>query len=417
MNRGNSLYSPAVVTYMSYSGLGIVRSLGRRGIPVYALDPNPRRIGMNSRYCQSKVCPSVESNENEHVEFLIQLSKTLGERPVLFPTGDNTLLCYAKYENILRNYFLLTAPEGSTIEKLVTKDALHRTALEFNIPSPNSYIPNSLSEVSEIASKISYPCIIKPVRSDSWHKESIQKMLGDGQKVIVAREPVELLSSYSKVVVYDSNVIISEVVPGDDSDLFYFVFCISRNHEVLGHFAGRKLRLYPIHFGSASFVESVYEKEMERISINFLQDIGYKGLGGMEFKRDSRDSKFKLIEFNVRFGLWDVLGARCGVDIAYVAYCDTIGEKVMRNVKYRTGIKWISAYLDTKAFLDYRREGSISLLSWLRSAFGEKQWAVFAWDDMMPILSSIIWFTMGRISKVASKVVHRVTKLKKKDQK
>jgi len=175
--------------------------------------------------------------------------------------------------------------------------------------------------------------------------------------------------------------------------------------------------LYPVHFGSASFVESVYEQELERISINFLKDMGYKGLGGMELKRDSRDSKFKLIEFNARFGLWDVLGARCGVDIAYVAYCDTIGEKVMRNVKYRTGIKWISANLDSKAFLNYRREGSLSLLSWLRSAFGEKQWAVFAWDDIMPFLSSIIWFTMGRVSRVASKVVYLVTRLTKKNQK
>ena len=31
--------APAVVAYMSYLGLGLVRALGREGVPVYALDP------------------------------------------------------------------------------------------------------------------------------------------------------------------------------------------------------------------------------------------------------------------------------------------------------------------------------------------------------------------------------------------
>ncbi len=401
--ESGSRYPPAVVTYMSYSGLGIVRSLGRQGIPVYALDPNPKQIGMNSRYCQSKICPSVESNENEHIEYLISLSKTLGEKPVLFPTGDNTVLCYAKYENILEDFFLFTGPQHSTIEKLTTKDALYRTAVEFNVPVPVTYIPNSLSEVREIATKISYPCIIKPVRSDSWHRESIRKILGGWGKVIVISKSSELLSFYSRIAVYDPNVIISEVIPGDDSDLFYFVFYISKTHKVLGHFAGRKLRLNPIHFGSASFVESVYEEELERISIKFLKDIGYNGLGGMEFKLDSRDGKFKLIEFNTRFGLWDVLGTRCGVNLAYIAYCDTIGKRVSSNLSYRTGIKWLSTSLDFNAFLDYRKEGSISLLGWLRSTLGKKQWAVFAWDDIIPFLTSITGFLSAKVRRVFSK--------------
>jgi len=400
MNKINSTYPPAVVTYMSYSGLGIVRSLGRRGIPVYALDPDPKQIGMDSRFCKSKVCPSIESDEEKHIEFLIQLSKASGQKPVLFPTGDNTVLCYAKYENVLKDYFLFTGPGCKTIEKLVTKDSFFRTALECNVPAPDTYVPDSLSDVNNIASKISYPCIIKPARSHSWHQESIKKILDGPRKVIVARTPAELLDSYTKIAFHDPDVIISEVIRGEDSELFYFVFYVSNEGKMLGSFSGRKLRVIPVHFGSASFVESVYVEELNKVSIDFIKKLGYRGLGGIEFKRDPRDGKFKLIEFNARFGLWDMLGERCGVDIAHIAYSDVIGKEITRRVEYRTGIKWASIFRDTKAFLGYRKEGLLNFRDWLRSFHGEIQWAVFAWDDIMPSLSSTARFLLRKISRI-----------------
>ncbi len=397
MNRPNSTYPPAVVSYMSYSGLGIVRSLGRLGVPVYALDPDSKKIGMDSRFCKSKPCPSIESDESKHIDFLIQLSESLGQRPVLFPTGDNTVLCYAKYEQVLKNHFLFTVPQRSTIERLVTKDALFKTAMELHIPTAATFIPDSLSEVTNIASQISYPCIIKPMRSNAWHQEAIQKVIGDNTKVILAQNADELLGAYSKVAPYDSSVVISEVIPGDDSELFYFVFYVSNDHELLGRFSGRKCRVIPIHFGSASFVESVFVEELDRVSMDFLSRLKYRGLGGIEFKRDPRDGKFKLIEFNARYGLWDVLGARCGVDTAYLAYCDAIGKSVAKKFDYRTGVKWVSIYRDTKAFLAYRREGAITLWSWLRSLWGEKQWAVLAWDDVKPFLTAAWRYWLSKL--------------------
>lgn len=405
VKKADSAYPPAVVSYMSYCGLGIVRSLGRRAIPVYALDPDPRQVGMDSRFCRSRVCPSIESDEERHIEFLIGLSKSLGQKPVLFPTGDNTVLSYGKYENILKDYFLFTCPRESTIQKLVTKDAFFRTALECDIPIPDTYAPSSLSEVNDIASKISYPCIIKPVMSASWRQESIQKMLGGGgKKVIVVHKGAELLNSYKKIAPYDPNVVISEVIPGDDKELFYFVFYMSNDHKILGCFSGRKLRLIPVHFGSASFVESVYVEDLNKLSINFLTKLRYKGLGGIEFKRDPRDGRFKLIEFNARFGLWDMLGARCGVDIAYIAYSDTIGRKVNQRPEYRTGIKWASIYRDTRAFLSYKKEDLITFRNWLSSLRGEIQWAVFAWDDIRPALSLTLGFILRKIGQIFKRI-------------
>jgi predicted ATP-grasp superfamily ATP-dependent carboligase len=389
---------------MSYSGLGIVRSLGRRGVPVYALDPNANQIGIDSHYCKGLVCPAIEDSEKEHIDFLIELSQSLGQKAVLYPTGDNTVFCYANYESRLQNNFYFTGPDHEIITKVATKDALFKSAVACNVPVPETYIPHSIQEVSQIGAKITYPCLIKPIRSNSWHQKAIKDILsGDQQKVLIANNPDELLGNYEKIVKYDPDVIISEVIPGDDSDLFYFVSYISQDYEVLAKFSGRKKRLYPIHFGSASFVESVYDEELENTSIKFLKNIKYTGLSGIEFKRDARDGKYKLIEMNTRFGLWDVLASKCGIDIAYIAYCDTIGGKKLQMYEFKTGIKWVSMYRDTKALIDYRKEGSLTIAKWLRTLYGKKLWAVFAWDDLRPFLTSIKRYIFDKINHLKRK--------------
>src|SRR5438874_1030286 len=60
---------PAIVTYMGYSGLGIVRALGRRGIPVFTLDPNLAEIGMSSRFCNARQCPAIDKSEDGNLAF------------------------------------------------------------------------------------------------------------------------------------------------------------------------------------------------------------------------------------------------------------------------------------------------------------------------------------------------------------
>ena len=129
-----------------------------------------------------------------------------------------------------------------------------------------------------------------------------------------------------------------------------------------------------------------------------VKNIGYKGLCGIEFKKDPRDETYKLIEFNVRFGLWDMLGEKCGVDLAYKAYKDAIGQPIKKKWEYKTGIIWLAIQLDFAAFRTYRREGLLSLLQWLKSLVGSKSCAVFAYDDMRPSFSTSYRYWKGKLN-------------------
>src|SRR5436190_23606119 len=95
---------PAIVTYMSYSGLSIVRSLGRRGIQVFALDPDLGQLGMSSRFCVKQQLPQIEESLERNIDFIVQLACSLGEKPVLFPTGDNVIHAYSAHQDLLKNH-------------------------------------------------------------------------------------------------------------------------------------------------------------------------------------------------------------------------------------------------------------------------------------------------------------------------
>ncbi len=65
----------AVVLDFSANGIGIIRSLARRGIDVYAFDTEgPYRIG-KSRLADCGICPSPLTQEEELLTFLTDFGK------------------------------------------------------------------------------------------------------------------------------------------------------------------------------------------------------------------------------------------------------------------------------------------------------------------------------------------------------
>src|SRR5436190_199540 len=99
----------AIVIGGDYRGLGIVRSLGRRGIPVWVLT-DEHLIGAASRYAQRNLAlPSVA--EQDQVAFLCDLGRRHGlDGWLLFPTGDESAALLARHHGLLSESFKVTTP-------------------------------------------------------------------------------------------------------------------------------------------------------------------------------------------------------------------------------------------------------------------------------------------------------------------
>src|SRR5580765_3682148 len=106
----------AVVVGGDFSGLGIVRSLGRRGIPVCVIDDGYSIAG-SSRYATHAITAPTIRREKETVEFLIQTASRMNLRGwVLFPTRDETVAAIARYRNELSEWYRVPTPEWESIK-------------------------------------------------------------------------------------------------------------------------------------------------------------------------------------------------------------------------------------------------------------------------------------------------------------
>lgn len=402
MNVSKKL-TPAVVATMSYSGLAVARSLGRRGIEVYGIAGSRSEVGMTSRYVTPIVMPHIIRSEADTIDALLRLSEIIGEPAVLYCTGDAIVLPVLRNKQKLQKHFKCLTPSRETAESLVSKAGLAKIIDKNKLPGPRARIVETADEFGDAFDFVGSPALMKPVYSASWYRQEIVDRVGV-RKAFVSEDAETLRSYYDRVSDVDPRVILQEFIPGEDDSLYYVCGYFNRSNEMEAVFAGKKVRLTPIHYGSASFVESVYDETLFKAAYNLLAPLGYRGLFGVELKKDPRDGIYKIIEVNVRWGLWDGLAARCGIDLAYLAYARETGAQYDFNPKYRSGVKWVSMRRDIDAFLDYRKEGSLSLRPWLKTLLGEREGAVFAWDDPRPSVDESAAILREKFGSVRSKL-------------
>src|SRR6202030_976056 len=81
----------ALIMGADYRGLGVVRSLGRRGIPVWVLKQGGHLVAATSRYVQRNV-PWPVAEDGSEIALLLDLAKRHRLTDwVLFPTDDHAV--------------------------------------------------------------------------------------------------------------------------------------------------------------------------------------------------------------------------------------------------------------------------------------------------------------------------------------
>src|SRR5580700_4395710 len=95
----------AVIIGGDYQGLGIVRSLGRQGVPVCVVD-DELSISRYSRYTTKFVKLADLRNERVAVDSLLELGKRLGLNGwVLYPTREELVAAISRHRSELCELF------------------------------------------------------------------------------------------------------------------------------------------------------------------------------------------------------------------------------------------------------------------------------------------------------------------------
>jgi predicted ATP-grasp superfamily ATP-dependent carboligase len=379
--------APAVLLDVNLQALKVIRSLGRSGIPVIGVVPKKGRWEHSTRYCEIRECANPHGSDEALLKFLIDLAAEFNSPPVLIPMHDDNVLFIARNDKQLKQHFRFLTAEPDTIEALVSKSGMRDLAQSLRIPQPMTASVQSAADVENLVGLVSYPALFKPTYSRSWQTKEAMKLVSG--KVVVVNNDQQLLDTYKTLAELDPRLVVQEIIPGPDNRLVYYIGYFDENSDALASFVGVKERVIPVHFGSASFVVSRFDRDVIDMCTKFMKQIGYKGHVGIELKYDERDSTYKLIEVNARFGLWDGLPSVCGIDFARINYDYLHGCIPKPYVGFDDGVKWISFERDLRAFVKYRREGALTLREWISSiGSGRRDFAVFALDDPVPFILS-----------------------------
>ena len=103
------------------NGLAAIRSLGRRGLRVLALDHRPYALGFRSRYAEPRLAPDPIDDEDGFIEALSQIAdETDGPLPV-FPTHDEHVNAIARHVGVLEARYRFPFPSWEVLERIQGK--------------------------------------------------------------------------------------------------------------------------------------------------------------------------------------------------------------------------------------------------------------------------------------------------------
>ena len=368
--------TPAVVVpAFNATGLGVVRDLGRLGIPVVAVDHYPASMGLASRYAVPVVCRDPRYDEPGLIEDLQRIGAALPQRAVIFPAFDDHVWAISRHAERLEEFYVIPFARWDVMRRLADKKDQLRAAWRAGVDTPKTAFVHGPDDLEEAASTVPFPALFKPLR----HQEMRRRF---GVKVVLVPTADDLYRAYEKARVCGP-LMLQEIVPGADEDFSTFGAYHDASSRPLGLFVSRKIRQHPRLYGEARIAESCWIDDVAEASLRLLGELSYHGVSGTEFKRDPRDGRLKLMEVNARHWLHHPLATVSGVNLSHIAYSDALGRPFV-GPRQKEGVRWLDSWHDARDSLAELRHGEMRVRPWLASYRHVRVDAVCALDDPGP---------------------------------
>jgi predicted ATP-grasp superfamily ATP-dependent carboligase len=369
----NKYVLQAVILGNHTQGLGIIRSASKCQMPVKIIMIDDRKYSCSkySKYLNSYeiikrgAINQFDDPENERalMNKLIQLANH-NTKSVLFPVNEDLIRIIYKNRKQLNemNYFI---PHNS-ISQLIDKYQMITS-----LPAEYQIETWLLSEkpLNELKPD---KYILKGREGNAFRNFTKKKAL------VIANLDENLLNKIIHIMGSD-NIIIQRLINSKFPVRSYCSFAV--NGQVKLDFQYEKIRQHPSPFGTGSYLKSIRNPDIERISKDMLQKITFTGISEIELILDQETGTHKIIEINPRTWKSIHFATQCGHNMV-AAYLEYVAGLVLKNnSEYLTEMYWCDILAD--------------LLHALRKWNGFKYNKVFfecIWDknDPKPFISQIL---------------------------
>lgn len=296
-------------------GLGIVRELGRAGVPVIGIAHDPDAIGLASRYLSRKLVVNPPRSP-ELMAAICALGEEYGPCCLLAVSEANL-----SWLALNRNAFGRVRPIVPTPEKLaivLDKQRTLKAAREVGIAVPETVELSSMAQANELAANFKFPAVLK------WKDPNAvaQKLSAAGLELLKAEyvyTPEQFLTAARRYESLAEWPIVQAYCPGRGLGQFFYMHL----GQAVRRFQHMRVAEWPPEGGFSSVCDSValdQHQALQEKSIELLRHVGWEGVAMVEYRWDPATNQAVLMEINGRYWGSYPLALHCHADFALISY-------------------------------------------------------------------------------------------------
>nr|WP_158079299.1 ATP-grasp domain-containing protein [Actinomadura sp. CNU-125] len=304
--------------------LGVIRSLGRAGVPVHAVLEGRRNPVSRSRHLH-RAHPWAPPAQRPSA--LLGHLRMIGER---IPGGPALLLpmddaggrdLAAEYADALAPRFAVPPQDPDVPRRVADKARLLAACTEHDVPAPQARIPRTADDVHDAIKSLDLPVIAKWARP--W-------LLPRGlRSTTLVHDAADVHRLFACAADHEAGpLVLQRRIPLDGGDWFFQGYFDAAGECRYGG-VGRKHLAHPPQAGHTVAGEWVDNPALYDHAVRVVGLLGCRGLVDLDFRLDPDTGDYRLLDFNPRIGAqFRLFTDARGLDLARVLHLDQSGRAV-----------------------------------------------------------------------------------------
>lgn len=383
-----------VVLGLSPTGLYVVREAAACGVKVEGYS-DALECAASSRYLSNAGRATVLDGHLLERK-LLSLAHEHPQVGVIPTTDRHTDFLIERAERWPKNLYMAGAYGSGAGQVGLDKSSITAAAQAAGLLVPGEY---DLAHDTFQPGADDFPLILKP---KSIHR---QRHWLKGRKLFLVESSAEWDRIFAMEPFHSEEWTVQTLIPGPESNIHVAAIFRSVGGDHVT-FTARKLRQYPINFGSASLLVSDDDEQVADQARILLEAMEFEGIAGVEFKRDARDGTLVLIEMNPRPSLWFSASTAHGEYLVHRQLMEWFGDGVSRpRLARHDKVTWRYGLKDRLAARAHRRSSPIASVpspDTSAAAVGETVWAVYQQGDSRPAMAELSAYARKAMQRLGS---------------
>lgn len=396
MSANSTALKPCIVLGLETQiSLGIVRELGRAGVPVIGITDEPHALALRSRYLKRGIVIE-HSRSEELIRVLEELGQAHGELCLLTVSEGNLSWLLAHQKDLPHIHALI--PPAQALALVLDKQHTLPIAQKLGISVPKSFQPQSMAEFETVARSIPLPAVVKWSEPNGMSEELAKHHL-PLIKAEYAYKVEELIAIGQRYQSVGQWPLVQQYCVGQGLGQFFFM----HKGQAVRRFQHIRIAEWPPEGGFSSVCDAVPLTEhldLQEKSIALLQTIGWEGVAMVEYRFDPATKQAVLMEINGRFWGSFPLAVHSNACFALLAYSlQGLGQMpklppLRDNLRCRmvtTELKrLVRIFFQAEQIKDrmFHTSKSAELTRFIRDYFRLRvRYYVWSWDDPKPFFT------------------------------